>query len=282
MKHLSLFPTLALLVCSIFAQVNDEQQIVINRDKIFQEANRRRDQDIVERLKSRLPKIKFNRLTKKQKKILEASEENLNKYASFLKQPQTGIFRILAKDKCNSKVLNVNDENCYQMLSIYGQGAMFSFLKGTHITAEDFYNIVYTNEKIIANFESLGIGFFIGVNDKNLDSVDETTKEVKVLNSFTPVSKRSLLYNQKAKLRKGFLADGKIYSTEITAKLGAIYVLRSVNYVRKPRNGFNYGIEKEFYEDITVAFQIVEQDTYGNLTIIWKEIGKRRKGKLSA
>src|SRR4029079_14604383 len=87
----------------------------------------------------------------------------------------------------------------------------------------------------------------------------------------------------------GIESDGYKYSKEVNTKVGEVYLLRVVAY-RLQRKFLEQISDEEVNsenlkfvilnqakrEDITIAFRIIRADVNGNLTIIWKELERKK------
>lgn len=235
------------------------------RIKANLEGARRREDIQQPPLRSGIP---WGVLTKEQKKLLTPSAEITEKYKNFLKGSKTGIAKLLPNPKCDPRVLNVNNVKCLQMIPIIGNGSRYSFKEKTHLKPL-LTDISFTDDVFSSGFW----GLFVDLENADINLIDSGMEEIKFLNSFALPKKQSELLPQMLQLQKGFVSNNKFYSTRIPAKSNNTYAMRSASHY--------YDGSKYVFNDITVAFRVVEKDSDGAVTLIWKELKKGKNVKVS-
>lgn len=201
----------------------------------------------------------------------------------FLKQPNTGIFRLFPDKNCLEKGIVRADKGC---ADIFPESWFYSFRQEDYSNGL-FFDLSLKNGKLYTDgFLSLGILAKLG--NFSLDNINLESKGAKFLKEFSPLTEASEIHRQYDEFGKGIESDGYIYSREAKAELGGVYLLRVIAYdVRKSslnkraKNGENIFsgislIDKDERKDITVAFRIIKISRTGDLTIIWKELNKKK------
>ena len=286
MKRLSLIICFVLILANfLFAQtVEDYSRLEGNKSAEIRQSEQMetaRSARSLPGLGESLPKMPFRKkiysgkLSKEQKKLIIPSEENLLKYKQFLETPKTGIVKILSDPKCDANVVDANNLKCVNVIPIYGYGAMYSFSEETHTkpnTAEIFLIDDFFKVGFLGNFSSL----IVDLGDKDINSIGENTEEAKVLSSIAPVKVYSKFLSQKQIIDKGISFNGRNYKTGVLAKINHAYILRSIKYY-----SIRYFALEYYYDDITIAFRVVEKDSEGNMTLIWKELARKKKVNLA-
>jgi hypothetical protein len=219
----------------------------------------------------------YRKPTKKELKSVEPSRELSERYASFLRGPNTGLVKLIADKGCaeNSKVLNVSPE-CLRY-TMPGAGSSFSFRTGTYRIPR-LSDITYTDN----SFQASGVllhGIFVNIGNVPLEEVNPSTKGLKWLFDFRPEPDFERGRALDRQLTDGIHADGFLYRRGLYIVENATFVLRSIAYGGKyPRaaQGITYNeLEFDRRRDVTVAFRIVERDGNGDVTIAWRELQDR-------
>jgi hypothetical protein len=253
----------------LFGQTNDDERRTANTDR-----ERKAYNEMISRVENQRPplgKIQrfYGKLTKEQKKRITPSEADYSKYAQFLKSPGTGIVKILPNPKCNLQVVKSDDLKCAQALPIVGMGSSYSFSKESHSTPFR-YDISFTDNNLLVGFRNTLSGLIIDLGNADINSINLNTEEIQFLTSFLPEKSYPQISEQRERFAKGFESKGRLYTTKSIAKIDTTYALRSVNYY-KARYSRNVRLV-DFYDDITVVFRIVNVDSEGAITLIWKEL----------
>jgi hypothetical protein len=224
-----------------------------------------------------LPKTErfYGKITKEQRKRITPTEADVLKYKQFLKLPGTSIVKILPNPKCNAMVVNADDLKCTQALPIIGMGSRYSFSKETHsdLLRSD---ISFSDNNFSVGFLSNLTGIIVDLGDADINSITLNTKEIEILTSLSPTRRYSEITMQKQQLEKGFDSKGKRYTTKSLVKLNNTYALRSINYYK-----VKYYRLIDFYDDITLIFKVINIDSDGSVTLIWKELKKDFKVQVS-
>ena len=245
-----------------------------------QEYERKGVKETLERLENQrvsLPKIKrfYGKLTKEQEKRITPSDENVTKYRQFLNLSKTGIVKILPNPKCDPRIVNANDLKCIQGLPIVGMGSRYSFSEESHSVLFKS-DISYSDNNLSVGFTPLLLGLIVDLGDLDINSVNPNTEEIQFLTRFLPAKRFSEIPKQRELFAKGFEYNGKIYNTKVLAGLNRTFAMRSVNYYR-----VRYYRWVNYYDDITLIFRIIDIDSEGEITLIWKELKKDSKLKIS-
>jgi hypothetical protein len=230
-------------------------------------------------------------------KNLEPNSEDLAKYKSFLKQPKTGIFRLMPNYNCTEKlVVNVRKE-CEKSFYI---GEYYSFVTGDY-GDNSFFDLTYENGDLISNDFWLQ-SIMTSLGDVPLDSLTQTSTGLKYLFDFVPQEENKAVKKQFREILKGIEADGHKYSKSTKALLNNTYALRLIGYRLEDKIGFRFrrssptSLERKILSangkissanswrggaDLILAFRVIRQDADGSLTILWKEMGKRKSPKIT-
>ncbi|HVE58327.1 MAG TPA: hypothetical protein VNB22_15960 [Pyrinomonadaceae bacterium] len=216
-------------------------------------------------------------------RIVAPDADDLGLLQDFLKQPNTGVFRLFPDYDCYTKGILKVDGKCQ---GIY-PGTWFYSFREKDYSDGFFFDLQLKNGKLITDgFLSQGILTRLG--NFSLDKVTLQTKGAGFLVGFLPAKKESDVKTQTLQIADGIEADGFKYSKEAPAKVGEVYLLRVVAY-RIQGRFLAQATEKEgttpmLYsllnqdkrDDLTVAFRIIRAKADGNLTIVWKVLDKKK------
>lgn len=219
----------------------------------------------------------YRKPTGKELKAVEPRRELFAKYADFLRQPNTGLTKLIDDKGCaqNTKVVVATD-NCLQY-TMPGAGSSFSF-RTQNYRIPRLADLTFTDK----SFQASGIllhGIFVNIGDVPLEQVTLQTKGLKFLVDFQPEPDYEKGRAVDLKLVEGIRAEGFFYRRGLFIVENTTFALRSIAYDGKyyravnrvTYNEFNYDKRK----DVIVVFRIVEKDEAGNVTILWKELREK-------
>lgn len=178
--------------------------------------------------------------------LLEPAAEDRTAYAQFLQQPDTGLIRLLPREKYDNK------------LTMRGGGAFYSFTRLTH---EYGYgsDVMLEQGNLSIIFAGANYGMIAKLGDIRIEDVTlENPIISKLAQHKPPTTEPEARIEQHNASEETYKKDA-IYKRLITAIAGNTYVLRSVNYGTS---------------DMLVAFKIVRQDDDDSLILAWKMLKK--------
>jgi len=237
------------------------------------------------RASATLPREKFPTLTEKDRKrivaLLSPNPDDVAAYKDFLAQDRTGIFRLFPNSNCETKRLIRIDGDCANHIP---GGSNYSFRPGANTP-----DIHFNNGQII------GEGFFSEVIVAELGSlsIDDaiSTQQLSFLRDFASAADFADALKVHASVVKGISSNGITYSNKITPKLDKTYAVRIIAY----RNGNNLKrrlpleglspdsnvigfvkVQTDNRLDLLVVFRIIRREADGNITLLWKEVERRK------
>lgn len=215
-------------------------------------------------------------------RILTPNAEDLEKFKNFLDLDRTGIFKLFPQSICDeSRVIRLNGE-CAN--SVPG-GSRYSFRAGSKTP-----DIHYLNDTLFAK------GFFAhhlvaDIGDVPIESLVYGDKFIKPVADVPASVDYDAARALSSDIEDGIVLDGRRFSDRVVANLDTTYLLRTIAY----KNGNNLqrrldraglaaddpirGFEKlqtDHRLDLIVAFRIIRKDEHGNLTLIWREISRKK------
>jgi len=224
----------------------------------------------------------YRRPSKKELKTIEPHSELSEKYSEFLRQPNTGLTKLINDKGCaDSTKVVVATESCLKY-TMPGAGSSFSF-RTVNYRIGRLADMTFTDN----SFQASGVllhGIFVNVGHISLEKVTLQTKGIKYLSEFQPEVNYVKAKQIDSQLTKGIRQDGYLYRRGLYIVENATFVLRSIAYggvYYRAVSGVTYN-EFDFDErkDVIIAFRIVEKDFEGNITILWKKLQEKKSPKI--
>lgn len=184
--------------------------------------------------------------------LLAPARADREKFAEFLAQPDTGLIRLLPREKWDYK------------LSIRGGGAYYHFAGRTH---EYGYGSDISLEQGMfgVGFAGADFGFITQLGDIPLEQVTTEAESAAFLSTFAAPVAEPKAREQKRRSGVGFRSGELTYKSRSPALANSTYLLRSINYGSS---------------DVLVAFRVVRADEDGSMVILWKTLHKFPKPQL--
>ena len=177
------------------------------------------------------------------KKILDVSDTDRQEFAAFLKQPQTGMLRLLPREKYDGK----------GPLAINGGGAYYSFVLKTHEYGHGS-DISLEQGQLSVGFAGADYGMLLNIGDVSFDQVSNHNATRTLLDYKSPI-KEADIRAEYQKLWKGIELTGFNFQRRVPANVSNTYLLRSIS---------------PDASDIAVAFRIIRKDTDDSLILAYK------------
>lgn len=182
-------------------------------------------------------------LREAEERLLAPDPGDVQAFADFLGQPDTGLVRLLPRERGE------------KTLAIRGGGAYYSFSRRTHEYGFGS-DIELSNGALSSGFAGADFGFFEEIaGESALETMTPEHPAASNLAAFeVPVTLKGAREVQTASRSGAPLGRGRLLR-QAGVVLGRTYVLRSVNYRSS---------------DVLVAFRVVRRDDDGSTTLLWK------------
>lgn len=223
-----------------------------------------------------LPAPPRRAMTKEHKRRLSPTAEEKARFAPFLVQSHTGLVRLLPQSDCQSdpRVLAVGNTCLDAIPPVPGGGSFYSFGSRDHEAAR-LADVWLKGGAFRAGVAGDALGVLTALGDVPLESVTLQTAQAAYLAQFSPPSTVADAQRQFAQSKAGFLVEGRAYGSAAQVRPNTTYVLRSIIYSsdsllnrrRKP-------------SDVLVAFRVVSEAEDGSVTLLWRELLRRKPPKL--
>ena len=185
-------------------------------------------------------------LAKLEKAFLSPSEEDRVTYAEFLREPDTGLIRLLPRETYDKQNLNG--------MTVRGGGAFYSFKDRNHEYGNSS-DISLEQGILSTGFAGANYGMLASLGDVRLETVTLETAAAQVLGQYARAEDEPHARIEQRRTSDGGTIDGVSYKRRQSLKLNSTYVLRAVNYDAS---------------DVLVAFKVVRIDNDDSATILWK------------
>jgi hypothetical protein len=226
-----LIKTLSLLVIVLaLSSINVSAQSA-SREELLREAESRREE-----------------LISLEKKLLVPSDEDRAAYAAFLRQPDTGIIRLIPRE--NKLTIG---------------GSFYSFSRLTHDYGYGS-DISLEQDSLSVGFAGADFGMLTNLGDVPLEDVVLEQPTLRFLASYEPPHREPDARLEQRRVSDGWTLEGISYRNRLPVEVKSTYLLRSINYDRA---------------DVFVAFKVVRKEVDRSVVIVWKLLKKYPKPELA-
>lgn len=177
----------------------------------------------------------------KEKILLAPSSEDAQPFAEFLSQPDTGLIRLLPREKYDGK------------LSVRGGGAYYSFTRLTHEYGSS--DIELQGDNFSVGFAGADFGYLCLLGDVPLEEVTLNNEVAQFLLSYAAPSVEAEARSAARRSGTGVQVGDYTYKNRLPVRINATYLLRSISYEDS---------------DTLVAFRVLRKDTDGSVILLWK------------
>ncbi|HEX7295095.1 MAG TPA: hypothetical protein VF251_05025, partial [Pyrinomonadaceae bacterium] len=206
--------------------------------------------------------------TKSEKKLLAPAAEDLQRFAEFLQQPDTGLVRIFPAGRW--RVVSVEQLERGQSPGFISFASKYSFTKAKHGHSLQGYvdpglgwaEIKFEGDTLTTAFTRSSVGLLVSLGDVPLEKITVVTAGAAAIADFRAPRDYSEERNYILTCREGFQLNGFVYRSSLPVAVNNTYVLRSINNKRA---------------DIFVALRIVREDEDGSLTMLWRKLKSNPK-----
>lgn len=220
------------------------------------------------------PTLAERKLKPQEQALLAPDAEVAQHYAEFLKQANTGLFRLLNMDRV---VVTADQLGARPLYGRYrGGGSYYSFIQRRH-DVDNWAQIKQQNHEFRAGIAQVdwyvssedavsfkrskvygqSLSLFLLLGDVLLDAITAKRDDVQEMASFAIPTDRKRFHRKIQLSDAGFKAGKYIFTATAPIKANATYLLRSVIFSKA---------------DMVIAFRVVREDADGTLHILWKEI----------
>lgn len=214
--------------------------------------------------------------------ILKPDEQHFQKYAEFLKEKDTGIFKLIPDQGCDGegKIVNASPE-CANY-DFPGAGSSYSFrLQNYRIRRLADISLVKNSLSTQSVFNG---AIYVVLGDIPIEEVNLNTPGLKFLQNYKPVKNSKEALEMAQTFARGVKQDGHIYGRGVFATKDNTFAMRSIAYrgkFRRSEAGVVYNeLDFDKRRDIIVAFRVIDVGEDGSATIVWKILRETKAPKL--
>ena len=189
-----------------------------------------------------------------EKAFLSPAEEDQVQFSHFLRTPNTGLVRLLPRQKFDSDVYKENQKS----ITLRGGGAFYSFSRLTHEYGGGS-DLALDQGQFWVGFAGTDYGFFTNLGDVPLESVSVETPAAAVFGAYKAAKDEAAAKTEYRRLVSAVDLGGVPIRSRVPVRLTSTYLLRSIGHLRS---------------DVLVAFKVVRMDSDGSVTILWKLLQK--------
>jgi hypothetical protein len=210
------------------------------------------------------------------------------KYRAFLASVKGGLFRLFPDFDCVTASLIRSDGPCSGFVdggSAYSFRAKNYFENAGGSLSFYPYNDIRLDQGKIISKGFLEHGIIVMLGDVPLEGVKLSDPGLKFLLELKPAATRHEADDLELKLDKRIRSGEYVYSNIIDPRDGVTYAMRMIAYGIRGID-FNGEITAAGYKyywlsydkraDLTIAFRIIRRDESGVLTILWKELTRKK------
>jgi hypothetical protein len=193
-------------------------------------------------------------LVKLEEQFLAPTEADRTAYAELLAQPNTGLIRLLPREKYDSD----GNNKIPKTLTMRGGGAYYSFSRLTH---EYGYgsDIELQRGELTVGFAGADYGMMLKLGSVPLEEVSLEHGGVKALANYVTVTSEPDARAEYRRFGQGAEIDGTVFKSRLPLEVEATYVLRSIDFSAS---------------DTLVAFHVVRKDDDGSAILAWRLLKK--------
>ena len=218
---------------------------------------------------------------KRIKALMTPDRADVDKYREFLKQDDTGIFRLYPDFDCASRrTISVAGECANQV----HRGSTFSF-RGSR----RFSDVRYNNGRLTGN-GFLSHEIFVDLGDVSIDDLNLNSPGVAFLDSLVPSSEFASANKQFLDFARGIEFSGMTFSRSVVPQVDRTYAVRIVAFDNgnslqnrlwrrtrpEPMLRAFHALHWDKRIDIVVVFRIIRFEDDGNITVVWKQLNRKK------
>lgn len=216
------------------ARIEDRIQVSLTPGGRLPETSRAQIEVEIESLRERMQEL--------ESELLATGSEDRSRFQAFLREPDTGLVRLLPRERYESK------------LTIRGGGAYYSFVKLSH-SYNDNAQLELQRGEFSTGFAGADFGFLVRLGDTAIEDITAEHPGVRFLANYAPPTAEPQARKEQHQMNRGVKANGFSYGRSLPATVGMTYALRAICYRES---------------DVLVAFRVLRQDDDGSVILLWK------------
>ena len=184
-----------------------------------------------------------------EKQFLQPTEKDRGEFAGLLSQPNTGLIRLLPRERYDDHVVKNK-----QTIAMRGGGAYYSFKRLTHEYGFGS-DIELSSGELSVGFAGADYGMMLKLGDIAIEDITADLPAARTLLEYTPAKTEADARVEYRKFQTGGEVQGFIFKSRLPVEINMTYLLRSIDY---------------HDSDIVVGFRVVRKDTDDSVIIAYK------------
>lgn len=257
---------------------------VRTRDLRMLESRARRQSEVDKRTPDE-PKLNAETISEV-KRRRHVDDAVLLRYSSFLRQKNTGLFKIFPDLNCITAAVIRVDDGCKEFVPM---SSGFSFRNGGY-TDRNYHDIYYI-DGLLRSFGFFAQGIFTSIGDVPIERLEMEHPSFSFLRKYKAEVSISEAKSNAKRFKEGFAIDAFKYADSVPVTPETTYLLRHIAYgignSLAPLSPSTSTLEMKFLSlsvdnrsDELIVFQIVKVDPDGGATIVWKRVNSSDAPKL--
>ena len=183
------------------------------------------------------------------KGLLAPSVQDLVENATFLKQEDTGLVKLLLRETPYQR-----GDGTAKRVKLRGGGAYYSFFYLSH---DNLYGSDLGLDENTLSVSSPGpdYGMLTDLGDVSLVDVSAEDSRAAFIATYKPARNGPDALCEIQRFHDGVTMNGSVYKVSLPVKVNSTYLLRSISYGRS---------------DLLIGFRITRQENDGSISILWK------------
>jgi hypothetical protein len=198
-----------------------------------------------------------------EKKLLEPSAEDAERFASLLSLPETGLIKMFSPGR--RRVISVADLASGRRPGFGSYASLYSFSREKHGNGLHGYvdprlgwaELRLLNNRFITGFTGESLGVLVALGDVPLESITPETFGVTGLTNILPPTDHFEAATLSRRNRAGFVLERFRYGSSLPVAERMTYVLRSTSNKRG---------------DVLIGLRVVRLDENGSVTLLWRKL----------
>ena len=203
------------------------------------------------------------------KGLLAPAAQDRTDYATFLKEGNTGLIRLLPDPRANNRLIQGGGSyySFHFVSHEYGMGTDIQLQRPVVFTSGSVpkKSLEGIHDSLAVGSAGANYGMMTNLGNVPLDEIDAKDSRTRFLATYEPPRSEPDARCQARRFVSGEMIDGRLYQKRLPVQVGATYLLRSINYNES---------------DVLVAFRVARQDDDGSVIIAWKLLKDFRPRKL--
>jgi hypothetical protein len=193
------------------------------------------------------------------KGLLAPTAQDRTDHSAFLKESNTGLVRLLPYQRTNERLVRGGGAyySFHYISHEYGIGSDIELVRPVIMTSRSVPRRVLegTHDMLSVGFAGADYGMLTSLGEVPLNEITAKDPRAHFLAKYEPPRSDPDARCERRRFVVGEKIDGLVYKNSLPVRVGATYLLRSINYNES---------------DVLVAFRVARQDDEGSIIIAWK------------